>query len=515
MSLELLIQQNALAIKQLKDDAKKISDLAPYAPDLASDDLLIFSIDSSGQSVSVTFAKLLSQMQSVQSSVNITKQMILDSLGYIPEDASLKGTSSGYAPIVIGKIPTQFLPSYIDEIIEGTYINATTFNDTAGTPVVGGAAKIYQDTSTGNTTSGLQYRWSGSQFTEIQKSAGTSDTVVEGVNNLYFTNSRVLNTLITGLNLANTDSITAADTVLSALGKLQAQLVFNYNSSEDKLPKGTYVGTADDILIYIDQQITNLDSAKVDKVIGKSLVDDTEIMRLADLQNNFKGKFTTTTQFPLSGVPGNYVQLDEGAAFPLKNYNWDVEDGWVAGSTAGTGATNTDELIEGSSNLYFTAARALAAAGFKVNLEASNTKAPPIDADIFGYLNSAASNVLVKFTWANIKATLKTYFDTLYAPKYGTRAVLAAAQIDWADGVDVHTKTITAALALTEINLPQGSNVFIKKLIIAGAFSVTMPGAHYVWKGGVAGGVSDAYVFDCINGNAGSLRVEYTITPNA
>jgi len=42
-----------------------------------------------------------------------------------------------------------------------------------------------------------------------------------------------------------------------------------------------------------------------------------------------------------------------------------------------------------------------------------------------------------------------------------------------------------------------------------------MPGAHYVWKGGVAGGVSDAYVFDCINGNAGSLRVEYTITPNA
>jgi len=152
---------------------------------------------------------------------------------------------------------------------------------------------------------------------------------------------------------------------------------------------------------------------------------------------------------------------------------------------------------------------------FKTDLEASNAKATPIDADIFGYLNSADSNVLVKFTWANIKAALKNYFDTLYATKYGTRAVLAAAEIDWADGVDVYTKTITGPLVLTEINLPQGDNVFIKKLIVNGNHPATMPGAHYVWKGGVADGVSDAYVFDCINGNAGSLRVEYTITPNA
>jgi len=102
-----------------------------------------------------------------------------------------------------------------------------------------------------------------------------------------------------------------------------------------------------------------------------------------------------------------------------------------------------------------------------------------------------------------------------FGKKYGTRAVLAAAEIDWADGVDVYTKDLTEALVLTEINLPQGANVFIKKLIANNNFPVTMPGAHYVWKGGVAGGVSDAYVFDCINGNAGSLRVEYTITPNA
>ena len=41
-------------------------------------------------------------------------------------------------------------------------------------------------------------------------------------------------------------------------------------------------------------------------------------------------------------------------------------------------------------------------------------KASPVDADEVGVIDSAAANVLKKLTWANIKATLKTYCDTLY-----------------------------------------------------------------------------------------------------
>jgi hypothetical protein len=41
-------------------------------------------------------------------------------------------------------------------------------------------------------------------------------------------------------------------------------------------------------------------------------------------------------------------------------------------------------------------------------------KTTPVDADEVGLIDTAAANVLKKLTWTNIKATLKTYFDTLY-----------------------------------------------------------------------------------------------------
>jgi len=44
----------------------------------------------------------------------------------------------------------------------------------------------------------------------------------------------------------------------------------------------------------------------------------------------------------------------------------------------------------------------------------ATAKTTPVDADTMPLNDSAASNVLKKVTWANVKATLKTYFDTLY-----------------------------------------------------------------------------------------------------
>jgi len=47
-------------------------------------------------------------------------------------------------------------------------------------------------------------------------------------------------------------------------------------------------------------------------------------------------------------------------------------------------------------------------------IHAATSKATPVDADELALVDSASSFTLKKLTWANLKATLKTYFDTLY-----------------------------------------------------------------------------------------------------
>jgi len=130
---------------------------------------------------------------------------------------------------------------------------------------------------------------------------------------------------------------------------------------------------------------------------------------------------------------------------------------------------------------------------FKTDLEASNTKSTPIDADIFGYLNSAAANVLVKFTWANIKATLKTYFDTLYAPVGsggGTVSPLQAfsAHLDLTNGNDSTavltdpSKTFKTMASLINA-LPLDYSSFWTIYIIGGGNveMPKMPNRNFIW----------------------------------
>lgn len=61
--------------------------------------------------------------------------------------------------------------------------------------------------------------------------------------------------------------------------------------------------------------------------------------------------------------------------------------------------------------------KAVMFAAIGVLTAAGTDKATPVDADVLPLGDSAASNATKKLTWANLKATAKTYFDTLYAAK--------------------------------------------------------------------------------------------------
>lgn len=159
------------------------------------------------------------------------------------------------ADLVDGVIPAAQLPSFVDDVLNGTYIDDETFNDENDDPYPPEDGKIYVDT-----TSNKTYRWSGSIYVEIggggvalgetaatayrgdrgkaaydhsisqgnPHNATTSD-IPEG-NKLYFTEDRVLQAALIGLNTTNPAPVTATDALLAAIGKLQAQ-INNSNSS--------------------------------------------------------------------------------------------------------------------------------------------------------------------------------------------------------------------------------------------------------------------------------------------
>ena len=93
----------------------------------------------------------------------------------------------------------------------------------------------------------------------------------------------------------------------------------------------------------------------------------------------------------------------------------------VSGSPVTSSGTLT--LAWTSGYVGFTTTQATKLSGIATGADVTQTaisggsaKATPVDADVFAILNSAASFVIATVSWANIKATLKTYFDTLYAP---------------------------------------------------------------------------------------------------
>lgn len=115
----------------------------------------------------------------------LTSGNVTTALGFTPENAANRNAANGYAGLdASGLVPSSLLPSFVDDVLE--YANY------AALPAIGESGKIYvlltPYTSGGITSS--QFRWSGSAYTAIVASPGTTDAVTEGSLNLYFTNAR-------------------------------------------------------------------------------------------------------------------------------------------------------------------------------------------------------------------------------------------------------------------------------------------------------------------------------------
>lgn len=109
------------------------------------------------------------------------------------QNISEKGQANGYVPLNSSSlIEQQYLPSYVDDVIEG-YLSGGVFyeENTHITPITGSVGKIYVDLTIGQ--SSRQYRYTGSAYIQITNGLiASTDDVPEGSTNKYFTEARAL-----------------------------------------------------------------------------------------------------------------------------------------------------------------------------------------------------------------------------------------------------------------------------------------------------------------------------------
>jgi hypothetical protein len=188
-------------------------------------------------------------------------------------------------------VPSGYLPSYVDDIIESATV--------AALPGTGEVGKIYVITTGGD--AGKIYRWSGSAYVEISPSPGSTDSVTEGSVNLYHTAARV-NALIAAANIATSQvtglsaaaaaaapvqtvagragAVVLSTTDISGISTLAVSTTQILGLTKTAVGLGNVDNVADNLKSFTTAQVTGFDS-RVDSRIAAGSMTTTQITGLS------------------------------------------------------------------------------------------------------------------------------------------------------------------------------------------------------------------------------------------
>jgi hypothetical protein len=182
------------------------------------------------------------------------------------------------------KINQSYLPSYVDDVLE--------FADLASFPLLGESGKIYIAISPKN----KEYRWSGSAYIQITNGLiASTDDVLEG-SNLYFTTTRALAAVLSGLSLVTGGSIISTDTILQAFGKIQKQINDLGTIYQSILVSGTNIKTINSVSILGSGNLNtpDMDTTTAQNVSGvKTFLSG--MFGFRNVANTFTSFFQTAT----------------------------------------------------------------------------------------------------------------------------------------------------------------------------------------------------------------------------
>jgi hypothetical protein len=333
------------------------------------------------------------------------------------------------------------LPSYVDDVLEYTNL--------AGFPATGETGKIFVDKATGKI-----YRWSGTVYVEISPSPGSTDSVTEGATNLYFTAARA----------------SAAAPVQSVAGKTGAVSLV-----KGDVGLGSVDNTAD-----AAKSVLSASKLTTPVTINGVSFDGSAAITVADSTKEPAITAGTTSQYwrgdksfqtlDKTAVGLSNVDNTSDVNKPVSTATSTALAGKEPTVTAGTTAQyyrgdktfqtlNSDVVPEGSTNLYYTSARASAAA--PVQSVAGKTGAVTLaKADVgLGSVDNTADSakaVLSATKLATARNINGISFDgtadiVVSKPRVGTTASSATPSID-CGLYDQYTIT-TLAAAITGVTI--------------------------------------------------------------
>lgn len=282
--------------------------------------------------------------------------------------ATEKGAALGVATLDAGgKVPSTQLPSYVDDVIEAA--------DFASLPVTGEAGKIYVTLN-----DNMCYRWSGSAYVQI--TSGAVSSVFGRTGNVSaqsgdYTASQITNVPAGGI---------AATTVQAAIDELdleKAAAVHTHvasditdfsEASQDAIgaslsDTSSIDFTYDDSAGLISAEVlpAGVDHNLLSNYAANEHVDHStvEIQTSANSGLSGGGNITTTRSLVVD-ITGTTAETSADGADEI--LIWDASANarrkmTRANFLLGSGASNTDQLPEGSTNLYFTEERAQDAVG--------------------------------------------------------------------------------------------------------------------------------------------------------
>ncbi|AVR43784.1 hypothetical protein C7S20_00020 [Christiangramia fulva] len=325
---------------------------------------------------------------------------------------------------------------------------------------------------------------------EFRTQAGTSlssfnlEDGVLGFDRSNLTDYQVIAIPLDGLSITNSDRIRITNLTTGSSLFIDDILIQkgtpNTTTSGAFLPTGGFVGTAQELKDQIDAIGANpgvttvtgdgVDNTDPDNPVlsfpNADQVDDSsttnkfvtqaEKDKLAAISNPIllKGQWDPNSGAFPSNVKAGWSYIVSGTA-TVDGIEFGIKDRIIALVDNASTTTYADNWFHDD----------YSDTSYQSELTTAGTKATPVDADIFGYLNSAASNILVKFTWANIKTALENFFNPKYQKikaDYGTVQNLFDNQSEqftneqytildatgWNDG----TTTITSGWATVKYN---------------------------------------------------------------